>query len=109
MTRNIQRLLQNPDEVYEEIRDHDGAQVTVYVREMMLNGNKVVAFALVVNGEVITSFVPAGEAPPGSSYQDAYDREYAINYNINEVLSENMEKIEEFDEVIEEIDEGKTK
>lgn len=112
MASTITKIVGNPDEAYEGTRTSgDKATVTVYVKEMTLNGNKVIAFALVVNGELKTAFVPAGQAPPGSNYNDAYSRENAINYIIEEVLKtatgqDTIEKIKEFEEVIEEIDVG---
>ena len=89
----------------------DGTERT-YVKEMELNGNEVVVFVFVADGKAVTSFVPANEAPANSDYDDVYDREDAIEYIIDRVLDtqgeEAMEKIEEFEEVIEQIDVGET-
>lgn len=105
----MREILKSPDEVYEGIRPNDNAKVTVYVKEMIRNGNEVVVFALVVDGVLITSFVPSvGEdaAPAGSEYEQAYDRGEAIEYIAENVLKTatgqaTMEKIEEFNRIIE--------
>ena len=109
----LKQILQDPGEVYKATRDSDGATISVYLKEMYLNGNEVVVFALVRDGQLITSFVPAGEAPPGSAYENVYDRSAAIEYIKEEVLKTAtgqtaIEKVEEFKEIIEEIDIGET-
>lgn len=104
----LEEILKNPGEVYET---QDGTERT-YVKEMELNGNEVVVFVFVADGKAVTSFVPAEEAPAGSSYEDVYDREVAVEYIIEKVVDaegeDTMEKVEEFEEVIEQIDEGET-
>lgn len=79
---------------------------------MELNGNEVVVFVFVADGKAVTSFVPAQEAPPNADYDDVYNREDAVEYIVDKVLDagseDPMEKIEEFEKVIEEIDVGET-
>lgn len=108
---NLRDILENPSEVYET---QDGTERT-YVKEMKLNGNDIVVFVFVADGKAITSFVPStgeGASPPDSTHDEVYERENAINYIIESVLDaggdEPMEKIEEFEEVIEQIDIGET-
>jgi len=107
----LREILENPSEVYEGTRTNDDATVRVYVNEMTLNGNEVVAFLLVVDGEAISSFVPAGQAPETSDYDSVYDREEAIEYIKEEVLKTStgedpIRKILQDEEIIEDIDEG---
>lgn len=78
---------------------------------MVLNGNKVIVFGLAVDGVLKTTFVPAGNAPAGSDYEEVYNRAAAIEYTIEEVLKKasgatDIQKILEKEEIIEQYDEG---
>lgn len=105
----LRKVLQNPDEVYES------SQGTYYIKEMFINGDKVIVMVLVAHNsntaypgrEVITGYVPAGGQPTGSTYEQAYDRQRAIEI-IRQTLEreEPLEKIREIKEIIEDIDIG---
>ena len=68
-----------------------------------------------VDGELLTVFVPSvgGVASPaGSQYEEAYDCENAIEYILKEIRGaageDALTKIDEFEPIIEEINEGET-
>ncbi|AGB15524.1 hypothetical protein Halru_0903 [Halovivax ruber XH-70] len=109
----LQKVITDPDEVYGGTRASDDATVRVYVSEVAGGDGPVVVFALVVDGRLITSFVPAGEAHPGAPYEDVYDRDKATTYIIREVLQKAsghspMTKVDEFDQLITQIEEGES-
>jgi len=65
-------------------------------------------FAKVVDGKVITSFVPTvvQRAPPEAEYEDVYDRTHALNYIIRRNIRGGMTKIKENKNLISGIQEG---
>ena len=100
---------------YESPRGGSLQVARLRVKETILNGNQVIVWALVVNGELLTAFVPSvggGASPAGSQYEDVYDREKAIEYILEEIRGaageDALTKIDEFEPIIEEINEGET-
>jgi hypothetical protein len=68
--------------VYEKTIEHgaaEGARLTVYLKELTIDGNDVIVMVTVgeIAGEraVVTAYVPVGEKPANSDYQDVYDRD----------------------------------
>jgi len=112
VAKNIQRLIENPDEVYSGIEPTSQSKIEVYVKGMILNGNEIIVWGLVVDGKVITAYVPTlgeGPSPPGSNYEDVYDREHAINKIHNDVIEPHLTKVVENAKIIDDIDQGGSK
>ena len=112
--RNLKKILQNPDEVYEKTIEHgaaEGARSTVYLKELNIDGNSVIVMVIVgeIAGEraIATAYVPVGEAPANSDYEEVYDRKQVIE-NIKNSLEEGMKKLVENKELIQEYNEGDT-
>jgi hypothetical protein len=107
--QTITKVIQNPDEVYETT----GGESARYIKELEVDGDTVIVMLILQKvGEgvwqVVTGYVPVGDEPAGSDYEDVYDR-WEVVSNIKDNIEEDQdtfEKIKEGKEIISEWDIG---